>query len=165
MLVTCPPEPVRTTFNAPAVLAGVTTVTEVALTLVIEVPAVAPNVTDVVPSKLVPVIVTVVPPAVGPEANPAADNTDEIVGVPTNVKAEVDATAPPEPVRVTVTVPAELAGVTTVTEVALTFEIEVPALLPNETAEVPSKFVPVIVTDVPPLVEPDDGATVVIVGA
>ena len=81
--VTAPPDPVSTTFNAPAAFAGVTTVTDVSLTLVIVVPAVPLNVTADVPVKLVPVIVTVVPPAVGPEANPVADNTDEIVGAAT----------------------------------------------------------------------------------
>ena len=85
MLVTEPPAPVRTTFTAPANLAGVTTVTEVALTLVIVVPAVPPNVTDDVPVKFVPVIVTVVPPDVVPEANPVGDNTDVIVGAATYV--------------------------------------------------------------------------------
>ena len=80
MLVTLPPDVVNTTFSAPAALAGVTTVIEVALVLTIDVPAVPPNVTADVPVKLVPVIVTVVPPAVGPEANPVADNTDVIVG-------------------------------------------------------------------------------------
>ena len=83
VLVTDPPEPVNTTFTAPAVLAGVTTVIEVALVLTIDVPAVPPKVTDDVPVKLVPVIVTVVPPAVEPEANPVGDNTDVIVGAAT----------------------------------------------------------------------------------
>ena len=53
--------------------------TEVALTLVIEVPAVPPNVTDDVPVKFVPVIVTVVEPAVGP----LSGETLEIVGAST----------------------------------------------------------------------------------
>ena len=66
-LVTDPPEPVNTTSRAPAVPAGVTTVIEVALVLTIDVPAVPPNVTEDVPVKLVPVIVTVVPPAIGPD--------------------------------------------------------------------------------------------------
>ena len=79
VLVTEPPEPVSTTFTAPAALAGVTIVTEVALTLVIDVPAVPPNITDVVPVRLVPVIVTVVPPLVGPDTG----DTDEIVGAAT----------------------------------------------------------------------------------
>ena len=79
MLVTEPPEPVNTTSTAPAVLAGVATVIEVALTLVIVVPAVPPNVTDDVPVKLVPVIVTVVEPEVGP----LDGDRDVIVGAAT----------------------------------------------------------------------------------
>lgn len=74
-------------------------------------------------------------------------------------------TCPPEPVNTTSRAPAVPDGVTTVTEVALTLTIEVPAAPPNVTAEVSVKFVPVIVTEVPPSVEPDDGATEVIVGA
>ena len=68
-----------TTFTAPAALAGVTTVTEVALTFEIEVPAVPPNVTDEVPVKFVPVIVTVVDPAVGP----LTGDSEVIVGAAT----------------------------------------------------------------------------------
>ena len=74
-------------------------------------------------------------------------------------------TDPPEPVNTTFTALAVPDGVTTVIEVALTLTIEVPDAPPNVTAEVPVKLVPVIVTDVPPLVEPDEGATEVIVGA
>ena len=79
MLVAEPPTVVNTTFTAPAEPDGVTTVTDVALTLVNEVPAVPPNVIPVVPDKLVPVIVTVVEPAVGPDVG---DN-DVIVGAAT----------------------------------------------------------------------------------
>ena len=43
-------------------------VTWVALTTTTFVPAVAPNLTAVAPVRLVPVIVTLVPPAVGPAA-------------------------------------------------------------------------------------------------
>ena len=78
--VTEPPPAVNTTFFTPAVPDGVTTVIEVALTLVSDVPAVPPNVTADVPVKLVPVIVTVVPPAVGPDANPVVDKTEVMVG-------------------------------------------------------------------------------------
>ena len=142
-------------------MAGVTTVTDVALTFEIEVPAVPPNVTAVVSVKLVPVIVTVDPPAVGPEDG----ETEVIVGASTKVNAERRATEPPEPVTVTANVPAALAGVTTVIDVALKFVIVVPAVLPNVTDDVPVKLVPVIVTVVPPAVGPDDGDTEVIVGA
>ena len=54
------------TLAAPAVRAGVTAVIEVADTTVTEVAAAPPIVTPVAPVKLVPVIVTEVPPAVGP---------------------------------------------------------------------------------------------------
>ena len=74
-------------------------------------------------------------------------------------------TAPPEPVKTTSRAPAVPAGTTTVTEVALTFEIEVPATPPKVTAEVPVKFVPVIVTVVPPAVEKLDGEIDDTVGA
>ena len=57
--------------------------TDVELTFETEVPETPPNVTPVVLDKFVPVIVTVVPPAVGPEANPVLDSTDEIVGAAT----------------------------------------------------------------------------------
>ena len=62
-----PPGVVTTTFTKPAELAGVVAVIEVALTTVTPVAAMPPNATDVAPVKLVPVIVTLVPPAVVPE--------------------------------------------------------------------------------------------------
>ena len=74
-----PPDPMRTTLTKAAALAGVTTVTDVALTLAIVVPAVPPKVTDEVPVKFVPVIVTVVPP----DVEPVVGDIDEIVGAPT----------------------------------------------------------------------------------
>lgn len=163
--MTAPPAPVRTTFAAPAVPNGVTTVIEVALTFVIEVPAVPPKVTAEVSFKLVPVIVTVVPPATGP----LDGDTDEMVGASTNVKAESADTEPPAVVTVTATVPADFAGVTTVIDVALELTIDVPAVPPKVTAVVPVKLVPVIVTVVPPAVVPDANPvadnTDVIVGA
>jgi hypothetical protein len=115
-------------------------------------------VTDDVPVRLVPVIVTVVPPAVGPDANPVADNTDVIVGAATNVKPLV-IRPPPVVVEVTTsTAPAAIAGVTTVSEVELRTEIDVPGVPgvgPNNTDDVPVRPVPVIVTVVPPAVGPD----------
>ena len=79
MLVTAPPEPVKTTSRAPAVPAGTTTVTEVALTFEIEVPATPPKVTAEVPVKFVPVIVTVVPP----DVEKLDGEIEDSVGVPT----------------------------------------------------------------------------------
>ena len=85
-----------------------------------------------------------------------------IVGGARNVKELF--IVPPEPVSTTVTSPAPLAGVTTVTDVSLTPEIGVPAVPPKFTDDVPVKFVPVIVTVVPPEVEPVAGDTDEIVG-
>ena len=76
--VAVPPGVDRATSTTPADLDGVTTVTDVALPTFIDVPAVPPNVTPVVPDKLVPVIVTVVEPAVGP----LDGDTDVMVGTP-----------------------------------------------------------------------------------
>lgn len=60
------PSEVRTMSTAPALFAGVVTVTEVDEFTVSPVPAVPPKVTDVVFVRLRPVIVTVSLPAVGP---------------------------------------------------------------------------------------------------
>ena len=103
-LFTVPPEPVSTTVTSPAALAGVTTVTDVSLTLGIEALAVPPKVTDDVPVKLVPVKVTVVPP----DVEPVLGDTEEIVGTPTYVKPPVLVAelplVPPEPL-LAITVP------------------------------------------------------------
>ena len=64
------------TSTVPAAPAGAVAVIEVALLTVKVVAAVAPNLTPVAPVKLVPVMVTEVPPAVGPELG----LTEETVG-------------------------------------------------------------------------------------
>ena len=61
-----PPPVVTIIPTAPALRAGVIQVIVVLFTIVREVAAVIPNVTEVAPVKFVPVIVTVVPPAVLP---------------------------------------------------------------------------------------------------
>jgi hypothetical protein len=65
-LVTEPLGVVSPTFTAPAVLAGVTQVTDVELTTDTSVAAVPPKVTELVPLRFVPLMVTEVPPAVVP---------------------------------------------------------------------------------------------------
>jgi hypothetical protein len=60
------PLTVTVTVTAPALPAGEVAVIEVLLTTTTLVAAVAPNVTVAPVAKLVPVIVTAVPPAVGP---------------------------------------------------------------------------------------------------
>ena len=66
---------------------------------------------------------------------------------------------------VTLTAPAACAGVVAVMLVLLTTFTLVAALPPTLTAAPAAKFVPVIVTAVPPVVGPDTGATLLTVGA
>jgi hypothetical protein len=70
------------------------------------------------------------------------------------------------PFRVTVTVaaPAVPAGVVAVIDVLLTTNTLVAAVLPNVTVAPDAKFVPVIVTEVPPATGPVFGLTLVTVG-
>ena len=70
---------------------------------------------------------------------------------------------PPE-VTTTLAVPAEPAGVVHVIDVAETTLTLVHAEPPTVTVEPLPKFVPVIVIDVPPAVEPDVGDTAVTAG-
>jgi hypothetical protein len=71
----------------------------------------------------------------------------------------------PTLVTVTVTAPALPAGVVAVIDVPLTTTMLVAAVLPNVTVAPEAKLVPVIVTAVPPAVEPLLGLTLVTVGA
>ena len=70
----------------------------------------------------------------------------------------------PFTVTVTVTAPALPAGVMAVICVPLTTTTLVAALLPNVTVAPAAKFVPVIVTDVPPAGNPVFGETLLTVG-
>jgi hypothetical protein len=65
---------------------------------------------------------------------------------------------------VTVTAPALPAGVVAVIDVALTTTTLVAAVLPNVTVAPVAKFVPVIVTAVPPAAGPLLGLTLLTVG-
>ena len=67
-------------------------------------------------------------------------------------------------VTVTVTAPALPAGVVAVIVVLLTTTTLVAAALPNVTVAPATKFVPVIVTAVPPAVDPLLGLTLLTVG-
>ena len=81
-----------------------------------------------------------------------------------NVKAPEDVTVPESRLlTVTSTSPALAAGVATVISVGVS-DVTVPAVLPKVTEAPASKSVPVIVTVVPPLVDPEFGATDAIVG-
>jgi hypothetical protein len=67
-------------------------------------------------------------------------------------------------VTVTVTAPLLPAGAVAVMDVALTTTTLVAAVLPNVTVAPAAKFVPVIVTPVPPPVNPLFGLTLLTVG-
>jgi len=81
------------------------------------------------------------------------------------VKAEPSVPVPNLVATETVTAPAVPVGSLTVSWVELLRVIEVPVLLPNFTAVTVVKFVPVMVTVVPPAVGPDVGLTLLTVGA
>ena len=121
-----------------------------------------PKRTTVAPVKFVPVIVTEVPPVVGP----ALALTEVTVGAGVYVKwslAEV-ALEPPTVVTVTSIVPAMCTGEVAVIVVMLTTVTDVAAVAPKLTPVAPVRFVPVIVTEVPPAVGPAFGLTDVTVG-
>jgi len=155
------PLTVIVTVTAPALPAGVLAVIWVALTTTTLVAAVAPNVTVAPVAKFVPVIVTAVPPAVGPPMG-------EIL-VTAGITAYVNPLARlplcPLTVTVTVTAPALPAGVVAVMVVLFTTTTLVAAAAPNVAVAPAAKFVPVIVTAVPPPVDPLFGDTPVTVGA
>ena len=85
-------------------------------------------------------------------------------GGATKVNALAALAAPYGVVTATLTAPTVPAGVTTVTLVEETTTTLVAATPPTVTLVVPSRFVPVIVINVPPAVEPDVGETDEIVG-
>lgn len=123
---------------------------------------VAPKWTALADAKSVPVIVTLVPPAAGPDDG----LTPVTVGGGTNVNlsAEVVAVVPPGVVTVTSCAPALPAGETAVSwvgEMGVTTAALDP---PNLTPVALARLVPVIVTTVPPSVGPDAGLTPVTVG-
>jgi hypothetical protein len=156
-----PPAVVTVTSTAPADPAGEVAVISVALTGV-KLAAVVSNLTAVGLLRWVPVIVTDVPPPVGPDDGLTAVT----VGPATYVKlsAALVALVPPAVVTVTSTAPADPAGEVAVIEVALTGVNELAAVVPNLTAVGLLRWVPVIVTVVPPPVGPADGLTPVTLG-
>jgi hypothetical protein len=132
----------------------------VLLTTTTLVAAVPPNVTVAPAAKFAPVIVTAVPPAV----EPLFGDTLLTVGITTYVNPLVKLPLCPLTVTVTVTAPALPAGVVAVMLALLTTTTLVAAVAPNVTVAPVAKFVPVIVTAVPPAVEPVFGDTPLTVG-
>jgi hypothetical protein len=112
--------------------------------------------------KLVPVIVTVVPPPVGPEPGLTA----VILGGAAKVNRSADEAldVPPAEVTVMSTAPAASAGLATVIWVAEAKLKFVALTPPKETVLVGVKLLPVIVTCVPPPVGPEAGLIAVTLG-
>jgi hypothetical protein len=148
------------TFTVP-VPVGDVAVSEVALFTVNEAAALVPNWTCDATVKFVPVTTTPVP------AGPEAGLTPVTVGEPgpmyVNWSAATTGLVPP-PVTTVMSTPPDPAGDVVVMDVGLT-RVKVPTgNAPNSTAEAPAKFVPVIVTGVPPAAGPEAGLTPVTVG-
>jgi len=152
---------VTVTVTTPALPAGVVAVIVVLFTIVTPVAAVPPNVTVAPAAKFVPVIVTAVPPATGPLFGLTLLTVGGAMYVNPLARLPLP---PPVFVTVTVTAPALPAGVVAVIVVLFTTVTPVAAALPNVTVAPVAKFVPVIVTDVPPPVEPLFGLTPLTVG-
>ena len=158
------PAGVVTVTSTVPVPAGLSAVIVVSLTTVTFVAAVVPKSTAVAPVKLVPVIVTRVPPAAGPLVGLRPVTTGAAATVYVNSSAGETADVPPGVVTVTFTTPVP-AGLSAVIEVSLTTVTFVAAVVPKSTAVAPVKPVPVIVTRVPPAAGPVVGLKPVTVGA
>jgi len=161
--VAVPPGVVTTTFLAPAVPAGVTAVSEVALPTTTPVAGLPPIARVVSPAKNpVPVTVTAVPPAVVPEFGviPPID------GAPRYVKPPASVPVPADVVTATSFGPAVPMGVTAVKDTALPTTTPVASRPPIVTVVAPAtKPDPAIVTAVPPPSGPAAGVMPVTVGA
>jgi hypothetical protein len=120
-----------------------------------------PKVTPVAPARSVPVILTRVPPAAGPDTGEMSVTT----GGAAYVYGAGMVAEPPGVVTVTVTGPAAWAGVTAVIAVGSTYAA-VTAVVSKVTVVVPvlTKPVPVMVTVSPPAAGPASGVMPVAAG-
>jgi hypothetical protein len=152
---------VTVTATAPAPPAGVVAVIVVLFTTTTFVAAAPPNVTVAPAAKFVPEIVTAVPPAVDPlfGLTLLTEGWPMYVNPPARLPL-----CPAELVTVTVAAPAVPAGVVAVMVVLFTTTTFVAAALPNITVDPAAKFAPLIVTAVPPAIEPLFGLTLLTVG-
>jgi len=156
---------VTVTSTVPTEPAGETAVTEVAELTTTPVAAAVPNFTEVAPVRFVPVMVTDVPPAGGPEEGLTAVTVGEPGATYVNWSAAPVALVPPGVVTVTSTTPAAPAGEIAVTDVLLFTTTPVAAVPPKFTPVAPVRLFPVMVTEVPPAIGPELGLTEVTVGA
>lgn len=162
MLVALVPLGVVTVMSTVPVPAGEVAVMDVAEFTVKLVALVAPNFTEVAPVNVVPVTVTVAPPAGSPDDGLAAVTVGAAEYV--NRSAVLVALVPLAVVTVMSTVPVP-AGDTAVIDVADTTVKLVALVVPNFTAVAAVSVVPVIVTVAPPAGRPEAGLTAVTVGA
>ena len=135
----------------------------VASTTVKLVAGLAPKVTAVAPVRPVPVMVTGIPPCVGPEDGLSPETTGGaryVYWLPAPA-----ALVPPGVNTATFTAPALPAGAVAVIVVAFTTLKLVAGVAPKATAVVPLRPVPVMVTEVPPDTGPEDGERLVTLGA
>ena len=158
--VVVPPGVVTTTGTGPAAPGGVTKVHEVAVQVA---GTVVPLIETVPPVRLVPVIVTVCPPDVGPELGVR----ELAVGGGMYVKRSsgVFVLVPKLSVTVTSTGPGEPAGEVAVIWVGELTVNDDAAVAPKWTEETLKNPEPVIVTEVPPAVGPAFGVTLKTLGA
>src|SRR6185312_14806582 len=135
--------------------AGVVAVIEVLLTTVTLLAAVPPKLTPAPERKLVPPMVTVVPPPVGPELG-ETEVTVGLVLVYVNPLERV-ALCPSVLVTTTLTVPVACAGVVAVMDALLT-TVTFVAEVPHKVTVAPAaKLLPLMLTAVPALVGPEVG--------
>src|SRR5438093_119609 len=153
-LVTVPTVTVTSTVPVPAGLVAVQLVVVRQLTFVARPAAKA---TVAVGAKSVPVTVTTVPPAVGPEFGETAVTVGGVMKVKQPVQV---ALWPSTLVTTTLTTPAAWAGVVATTIVA-SAKVTVPGVPPKLTVSGPAKSLPLIVTPRPPAMEPVFGLTLV----
>jgi hypothetical protein len=154
------PFTVTVTVTAPADPAGLVAVMVVLFTTTTLVAAALPNVTVAPLAKFVPVMVTAVPPA----TTPLLGETLATVGLTTYVNPFARLPLCPLSVTVTVTAPADPAGVVAVMVVLLTTTTLVAAALPNVTVAPLTKLAPVMVTAVPPATGPAFGEMLLTAG-
>jgi hypothetical protein len=141
---------------APAAPAGAVAVTVLSEPTVKLVAGVVPKFTPMVSITPAPVMVTTVPPAVGPEVGVM----ELITGAGWKLKL-TELSVPPWVVIVIGTVPIRCAGVIASTSVSPTTVKLVAGVVPNFTLVVPVRPVPVIATLSPPAVTPVVGNTAV----
>jgi hypothetical protein len=156
---------VTVTSTVPAGAGGAVAVICVEDTTVKLVAGKVPNETPVAPEKLLPLIVTSVPPPVLPDDGLIPVTAGRDAATKVNWSADEVVEVPLGVVTVMSTVPAARAGDVAVIWLSERTVKLLAAVPPKETALAPVKLLPVMVTTVPPAVVPDVGEMPVTAGA